>query len=113
MVGGVVETGPRLVGDGEAQRVLYWVHVFAAQKNFFYEADMAKWQKGQSGNPGGRKKGFGDLRELARTHTNDAVATLVTIMNDRTAPHGARVSAAESLLDRGWGRPVVQITAEV
>jgi predicted RNA-binding Zn ribbon-like protein len=87
--------------------------MFSRRKNFFYEAGMAKWQKGQSGNPGGRKRGFGDLRELARTHTVDAIGTLVQVMGDETAPHGARVSAAEALLDRGWGRPVMQIAAAV
>lgn len=27
------------------------------------------WQKGQSGNPGGRRKQNGDIRQLARAHT--------------------------------------------
>jgi hypothetical protein len=84
-----------------------------AAKKFFCEVGMAKWQKGCSGNPGGRPKGHGDLRELARTHTGDAIATLVKVMKDDNAPPSARVSAAEALLDRGWGRPVMQIAAVV
>ena len=28
-------------------------------------------------------------------------------MNDEMAPHSARLSAAEALLSRGWGRPVL------
>jgi hypothetical protein len=32
-------------------------------------------------------------------------------MEDKKAPHAARVSAANSLLDRGWGRPKEVIEA--
>jgi hypothetical protein len=46
-----------------------------------------------------------DVQELARQHTGDAIDTLAEIMNDKKAPHSARLSAAEALLSRGWGRP--------
>jgi hypothetical protein len=65
------------------------------------------WQKGiPSPNPGGRPKALHDLQELARQHTEAAIGTLAEIMNDEKAPHNARISAAEGLLSRGWGRPV-------
>jgi hypothetical protein len=64
-----------------------------------------QWQPGQSGNLKGRPKGHGDVRELARTHTEAAVQTLVEIMNDPDAAPSARASAASSVLDRAWGRP--------
>ncbi len=72
-----------------------------------------KWVKGISANPGGRPKGFGDLRELARTHTEAAVSTLVEIMNDTKAAPSARATAATGLLDRGWGRPEQSFSAVV
>ena len=72
-----------------------------------------KWVKGISANPGGRPKGFGDLRELARTHTEAAVQTLVEIMGDTSAAPSARASAASSVLDRAWGRPELSISASV
>jgi hypothetical protein len=66
------------------------------------------WQKGcQSPNPGGRPKALHDLQELAREHTEAAIKTLADIMNDVKAPHSARLSAAEALLSRGWGRPIL------
>jgi hypothetical protein len=36
-----------------------------------------RFEKGQSGNPGGRPQRHGDIRELARRHTGAALATLV------------------------------------
>lgn len=70
-----------------------------------------KWQKGQSGNPGGRPNGYGEVRELAQQHTEKAVQTLVEIMSDQAAAPSARAAAATALLDRGWGRPGQSISA--
>jgi hypothetical protein len=65
------------------------------------------WQKGMSSpNPGGRPKALHDVQELARQHTEAAINALAKIMNDDEAPHSARISAAEALLSRGWGRPI-------
>jgi hypothetical protein len=66
---------------------------------------MAKFQPGQSGNPGGRPKVVGEVQELARVHTSDAMRTLVSVMNDDKAPPAARTAAACAVLDRGYGRP--------
>ena len=68
--------------------------------------------KGQSGNPGGRPKVIAEVQELARQHTTEAVETLVSIMTDAKAASAARVSAANALLDRGYGKPQQHITGD-
>ena len=71
------------------------------------------FRKGQSGNPGGRPKETGHVRELARQHTGESIATLAAIMGDKSENARARVAAAEALLDRAWGRPAQSHTLEV
>lgn len=63
------------------------------------------FEKGRSGNPGGRPKEVGHVREAARVHTEEAIDTLASIMRDPEEPSRARVAAAEALLNRAWGRP--------
>jgi Family of unknown function (DUF5681) len=71
------------------------------------------FKKGQSGNPGGRPKVVAEIKELARKHTGKAIETLVSIMANPKAAPAARVSAANALLDRGYGRPAQHITGDV
>lgn len=64
-----------------------------------------RFEKGRSGNPGGRPRDVGRVTALARKHTEDAIATLAAIMRNDKEPAAARVRAAEAVLDRAWGRP--------
>jgi hypothetical protein len=64
-----------------------------------------QFKPGQSGNPAGRPKLFGEMTALARAKCPEAIECLYKIMNDVEAPHAARVSAADKLLDRGLGKP--------
>ena len=63
---------------------------------------------GQSGNPGGRPKDEHRVSELARSYTAEAIETLVDLMR-----HGkderVRGTAAQALLDRGWGKAKVEV----
>jgi uncharacterized protein DUF5681 len=60
---------------------------------------------GKSGNPGGRPKGAIEVRDLARQHTAATINRLVEIMQ-KGQSEPAMVMAANSLLDRGWGKSV-------
>lgn len=81
------------------------------------------FKPGQSGNPKGRKpvgeepavrrKILADVKQLAKEASEDAINTLVAIMKDKAAPPAARASAANAILDRGWGKPQQIIEATV
>jgi hypothetical protein len=66
---------------------------------------------GQSGNPGGRSKAQIDVTNAARAYTKEAIEMLVLVM--RNGKPGEAAMAANSLLDRGWGRPRQQVDLEV
>ena len=51
-----------------------------------------------------RAKTVTEIRSLARSHTRTAVNVLVGIMRSKDATPAARVSAANAILDRGWGK---------
>lgn len=68
------------------------------------------FQAGQSGNPGGRPKELGDVKALARAHTVEAIEKLVEWMRSDNAK--ASVTAANGLLDRGWGKAAQALTGE-
>jgi hypothetical protein len=66
------------------------------------------FEKGESGNPGGRPKEVAEVRGLAKQHGPAAIEKLVELMgsiNERTA-----VAACEAILNRGYGRPTGSVS---
>ena len=72
---------------------------------------------------GGRRPGAGrpkgsknrankELRDLARTYTQDALETLAHIAQQGES-EAARVQASVALLDRAWGKPRATVEAEL
>lgn len=45
------------------------------------------------------------VQPLAQNHAEAAVKALVAVMQDETAPPAARISAAHTLLQWGYGKP--------
>ncbi len=77
------------------------------------KAPSSAWKPGQSGNPGGFPKELAAVQALARSHTPAAISALVKIVESDNAPPAAIVAAANSILDRAWGRPAQPIEAAV
>jgi hypothetical protein len=89
--------------------ILWYYH--SVENNTKQRTAPMPFQKGKSGNPGRRPKIIADVREFARAHTATAMNTLVEIAENKKAPPAARVAAANSLLDRGYGKPEAKIEA--
>src|SRR5690348_11425596 len=60
--------------------------------------------KGRSGNPSGRSKEDVELRRLARAHARRCLAVQLRLL--KSTDERVRLAASESLLSRGFGKPV-------
>lgn len=59
-----------------------------------------------------KSKAAAQIKALARRHTQAAIKVLAAIMNQGDGPATARVSAAQALLDRGWGKAAQPVAGE-
>jgi hypothetical protein len=59
------------------------------------------------------KKAIADVKAAAKDCTEDAIKTLKSVMKDESKPAAARVGAAIAILDRGWGKPMQAVEANV
>jgi len=66
-----------------------------------------------AGRPKGTpNKATSAVKEFAQEYTEVALMALVEIVKNKDAPHAARVSAANSILDRGHGKPTQTIAGD-
>ena len=67
---------------------------------------LKKRTEGELAEPGKVRtaKSVTEIRSLARSHTRTAINVLVGIMRSKDATAAARVTAANAILDRGWGK---------
>ena len=73
--------------------------------------NLGQFVTGHSGNAGGRPKDEHKVAELARSYTTEAIDTLVYLMCNGKDER-VRGTAAQALLDRGWGKAKVEVVAE-
>lgn len=68
----------------------------------------SSFRPGQSGNPGGKKPDSPEVKaakELARKNARKAVEVLIELMLSKACNEKTRILAANSVLDRGIGKP--------
>ncbi len=66
---------------------------------------------GLSGNPSGRPKIVGEVQALARKHAPAAFARVVALTESED--ERVALSAAQEVLNRAWGKPVMQVQSDV
>ena len=72
---------------------------------------LGQFVLGHAGNAGGRPKDKHKVAELAHGYTLEAIETLVELMRSGKSER-IRGTAAQALLDRGWGKPKQEIIGE-
>jgi len=65
-----------------------------------------RFKKGEVHNPGGRPAVVRELRDAAQAEGLNCIQTLIAIRDNPTFPPITRIAACNSLLDRGYGRPM-------
>jgi hypothetical protein len=68
------------------------------------------FKPGQSGNPGGRPKAEREVIDLAREGSVRAIGRLIELIEDKDGR--IAVSAANSVLDRAFGKPTQPISGD-
>lgn len=66
--------------------------------------NLKPFKKGQSGNPGGKPKVKRTAEEIALKHAQKAVEEVAKLAFSPSAPDQVRLSALQTLLDRGLGK---------
>jgi hypothetical protein len=74
---------------------------------------MAKFQPGQSGNPGGRPKGVRSyVHAKCGADGKKAIDALYKLATGKKTPPAVQLQAWRELLDRGWGKAAQPITGD-
>jgi hypothetical protein len=80
-----------------------------------YRDKGGRFQPGSVGNPVGSRRQDTmvrwDLREAARAHCKEAIEIIAREMHNEDAR--VRLLASQLMLERGYGKPLVQVDAEV
>jgi len=68
------------------------------------------FKKGQSGNPSGRPKVVGQIRDIAREHGPAAFQRIIQLMASKD--ERVALAASQEVLNRAYGKPAQALTGE-
>lgn len=71
------------------------------------------FEKGQSGNPGGRVAMDPELKKAVQGWAKESLEFLAKVKDDDKAATRDRIKAAEVLIDRGFGKAIQTVDANV
>lgn len=69
------------------------------------------WAPGKSGNPGGRPKAEREVIDLAREASPRAIGRLIELVD--SADERVSIAAANSVLERAFGKPTQPLSGDV
>ena len=70
------------------------------------------FQKGQSGNPGGRPNAAAEIQDKIRERGDDLVEFLFGVVDDEEAPLSQRIIATRTLYEFGYGKAPASLKIE-
>ena len=108
------------VTPGETAPELPKAGIKAKEKSADTSAETARkrgpgrpFQKGQSGNPGGRPKVPDEVKAMLKSAAPEAVRLLIETIGNENAAMNHRLDAAKEVLNRVYGKSTQPIDGEV
>ncbi len=70
---------------------------------------MPKFEKGKSGNPGGRPKDLQGIKALCQTQAPKVIEAVVKILENPESKDSDILKAGDMILDRAYGKPLQEV----
>ncbi len=92
--------------ESVAQKTAITPELLAKYPNGNPALGIGRWQKGVSGNPGGKSKAMAECQAIARERSVEAVTRLADLI--QSPDERVALMASDKILERAWGKPKEQ-----